>query len=267
MPRVCVFCGTPGSLTREHVIPDWISGLFSMREPGIGEIVRRDGTIVSYPLRIFQQKVSVVCRRCNNGWMSKLEAGVKPFLGPMIQRGEPTFLSSSRRLTLARWAVKTGFMLEQLHPVERVVPDGEYRRFYAAKAPPRGYVVWLAHRTAYIDHTNRVLLVGSRNQRIDHTNTARELAGEVERLFAQGHVHFRITFTIGRAVFQVYGHNFPGSFQFTLPPAVQRVTQWIWIGDGDVVWPPPASVETIGGYSVLHDAFNKPQQSQPVGVM
>ncbi|GEM_PF-3960672 len=39
---------------------------------------------------------------------------------------------------------------------------------------------------------------------------------------------FRVTFAIARVVFQVFGHNFEGSFRIGLPADSEKVAQWIW---------------------------------------
>jgi hypothetical protein len=55
-------------------------------------------------------------------------------------------------------------MFQYVHAGDRIVPDAEYHRLYAIKQPPRGYVVWMAHRTIYADNTGRELLVASREE-------------------------------------------------------------------------------------------------------
>jgi hypothetical protein len=55
-----------------------------------------------------------VCTICNNGWMSRLEAEVKPILIPLIddpRRMEA--LGLHQRTTIARWAVKTVAVLNR----------------------------------------------------------------------------------------------------------------------------------------------------------
>src|ERR1019366_8722100 len=87
---------------------------------------------------------------------------VKPTLGPMMINGWGTGLSPRVQSRLARWAVKTAVILDQLGPPPRVVPASENHAFYAAKQPLRTHLVVIAHRsTTERDKAGRELLAGS----------------------------------------------------------------------------------------------------------
>jgi len=254
-----VFCGsTTAKITREHLAPKWISDLFPDAGIGTSEILRRDGSMTTYNIEVFSQTVRAPCQGCNNGWMSVLEERVKRLLGPMIRHGQATKLRPPAQALIATWAIKTAFMYEYLHPAERVVPDSEYHRFYKIKQPPDDYRVWLAHRTIYTDHTGRELLMASREQHVTNLNATNEASKqEIEAWLASGGSVFRITFTIGRLVFQIFGHSLPGRFNVEVAPNV-KVVQLIWPVNGNVTWPPPNPVEQIGGIDGLHAAFDQP---------
>jgi hypothetical protein len=255
MANPCVFCGsTTTKITKEHVPADWIGKLFDSDPLVQVESVQRDGTVKTFRIPPFEQTVRVVCEKCNTGWMSELEGKVKPKLGPMILHGRPTELDPPLQRLFATWAVKTAFMFGYFHPADKAVPDSECARLYVAQQPPRGYVVWLAHRTTYYDSTGRELLIASRGQVISTVNAASEqLAKQVKTAAAQGQKAFRVTFAIGRVVFAVFGHNFPGSFTINEPPV--KVTQWIWPVQGNTTWPPSISIDALGGLDALHKAL------------
>ena len=84
---VCVFCGSQAKITMEHIVPRWIGSLFSEKPGGTVKSEQRDGSVRTYNIELFGQKVGGPCARCNNGWMEKLESRAREFLGPMIQPG------------------------------------------------------------------------------------------------------------------------------------------------------------------------------------
>src|ERR1700741_623988 len=65
MPRKCAYCNSAGPLTREHVWPSCIIDrlpTYKARFTGRGKAIRGDVTVAD------------VCRTCNHGPLSKLDA-------------------------------------------------------------------------------------------------------------------------------------------------------------------------------------------------
>ena len=82
--RECAFCFATQGLTKEHIISDWVNGLF----PGRSEVNYQDGKgrAEKWHADKIDWKARVVCRDCNNGWMSDLESTLaKPSLTPLIR--------------------------------------------------------------------------------------------------------------------------------------------------------------------------------------
>ena len=88
MARKCIFCGTEGNLSKEHLWPDWLSKLYLRKDSEshtfgsksyLNKKEVRDGTY-SRPGHLFSLKNRVVCVTCNNGWMSRVEEETKPIL-------------------------------------------------------------------------------------------------------------------------------------------------------------------------------------------
>src|SRR5690349_5445572 len=87
MPRTCVFCG--GSpVTKEHVWPDWARRKLASSEsfPHYRRLERQgqDPVDKRWLAPAHTMTVSAVCRPCNNGWMSELEARAKELLEPVL---------------------------------------------------------------------------------------------------------------------------------------------------------------------------------------
>lgn len=144
--RTCLFCGSDGKLTSEHVIPRWVgremgdadTTIESVREWG-GErrvhLVRGDRPNATY---------SGICLTCNSGWLSDLEDAAKAVLTPLC-RGRPTELDRQGRETLATWALKTALLLDVAQPTGlRYATPHQYRWLFAKKRPWPGCRVWIA---------------------------------------------------------------------------------------------------------------------------
>ncbi len=92
-PKLCIFCHG-ATLTREHVIPDWIQEIIPKEDDHRHlfttflkiPLVRRARLKTSH-LRQghpISRKVRVVCKRCNSGWLSILEDELKPRIKALV---------------------------------------------------------------------------------------------------------------------------------------------------------------------------------------
>ncbi len=113
--RTCRGCGRQmkGTASREHILPQWLHPHVEM--PGVNLehwAVNEEGRtpLRSHDLNNFVFKS--ICSRCNNSWMSRLEADVKPLLLPLVEgtRAAKSLTTDESRL-VARWAFKTAFMI------------------------------------------------------------------------------------------------------------------------------------------------------------
>jgi hypothetical protein len=127
----CIFCGevlqgtaavAVNSRTKEHIFPKWIRDLtpndgMSLYETTIGAsptFVRR------VPLDGFVSKK--VCKKCNNGWMSDLEARVESIARSLIGGRSIWDLSAPELETVGRWTGKTMAVLSFATPQQKHVP-------------------------------------------------------------------------------------------------------------------------------------------------
>jgi hypothetical protein len=116
MATSCGFCGRLG-VTKEHLWSDWMRlGILESRtadgSKSFQAEIERRGETKRYKNPTLEQRVRMPCRECNSGWMSVLENDIKPFLTPLVLRGETVLLSPERQLALSRWAVKTAMVYE-----------------------------------------------------------------------------------------------------------------------------------------------------------
>jgi hypothetical protein len=155
----CLFCGSgAGRPSTEHVLPKWARDAFDM-PPGV-TLYAGERTDEPARRKVRETKhVNVtlrgrVCRECNNGFLSRLEAAAKPLLRPMMLAELPTpiTLDADGQRTLATWAVKTALLLElawrQHYPDARPVlgyeaSDTEFAWLWRKNEPPPGAFVWI----------------------------------------------------------------------------------------------------------------------------
>lgn len=140
----CIFCGGVG-LTKEHIWPDWLANVLGpsisprhVYSAGGGlrprRFRRRTGAIQS-------QKLRIVCDRCNNGWMSRLQNRAKPRLIPFIQ-GRYRFLSDHDARTLAAWSMMLTMVIEFLDPATAATTPDERRQLSELAIPNDKWMVW-----------------------------------------------------------------------------------------------------------------------------
>ena len=260
-PKTCVFCGLARRLTDEHIFAAWVDAIFpeAAKEKARFTIARIGAPPRVYEGLPFEQRVPVVCGSCNSGWMNRLETAVGPVLGPIV-RGDAasTEIAPPMQRTIATWATKTAFMLEHLHPANRVVPDVEYRRLYAAEQPPPYYMVFLARRASIINpDTGAANLVMSREQEINAIAYTQDVTDEeIRSSIGGGATAYRITVALGFLVFVVLGHSFPNPLNLTVTPNGEHLIRCVWPLQGRLGWPTAWPIEQVGGFEALHNAFD-----------
>lgn len=147
----CIFCGS-ADLCGEHIWPQWaapILGHKTYRGKRIeGFIVKTKKTqLVSRDFRerhghTADKKIYVVCRKCNNTWMSAIEAKVKDIAIPMM-RGNCIDLTSEMQTTLAEWVTLKVLVAENNKPDEAVFPQEARNAFWKDKTIPSCMSIWV----------------------------------------------------------------------------------------------------------------------------
>lgn len=168
--KACIFCDGTG-LSKEHFWPDWISKHISKYDtdkhvaevysseakskPELEKKAERQGNLVT-------KKFRVVCKSCNNGWMSELEKSVKPFILSLIQN-KYISLNPEQVAMLSRWVVMKVLVAEQNHDGTQVMPAEDRKRFFESNIIPSYFRVYMARHdtdseSAYLRHSNTLAL-------------------------------------------------------------------------------------------------------------
>lgn len=237
--RICLFCGSSGPLTREHVISRWVSRIyhedsgprsyFTMRWPR-----ERTSKDVDYI-------VKDICARCNSTWLSDLEVRAQALLVDRV-RGNPAWLTVDDKLTIATWAVKTAMlMIRVARDHSDAVPLEHYTRFRAAQRPLPEHFVWLA----------------------GYQPRARESKCHIQTFEVNGGGHaYYCTLQMGCLVLHVFGHDLAEPQQVG-PPGGESYAWQLWPEQQyDVLWPPPQAYDADTIKNVLEI---QPTTSEPTG--
>jgi hypothetical protein len=146
--RYCIFCGKPG-LTHEHVWADWLKKYVPKDMTEHTEHFAVVGPTHSEPRRkkvsgdLQSRRLRVVCANCNSGWMSRLQAAVKPYLLPMIL-GEVTAFDVKGQDILSSWITMFVIVAEHFN-TDTVTTTQQLRSTFMStgRAPAENWKIWI----------------------------------------------------------------------------------------------------------------------------
>lgn len=127
MQPCCIFCraSLTGNRAKEHILPSWLLQTFGWsRDWVMPTHFSKDGKVLSsrqHDLNSFVE--GNVCRQCNNGWMSALEAQAKTLITDLATGSRDVISLRDREAhLLARWATKTCICLHTASNYRRIIP-------------------------------------------------------------------------------------------------------------------------------------------------
>lgn len=228
---LCVFCANQATLTREHVLPQWLSSLPAGEGPFTIKRLNETGQAIEYQAKGVDIVARAVCGPCNSGWMANLETAASPLLSPMIE-GEYMSMTPDEQDIVSRWAAKTAIMLlYATHPPIGASPQHRTYLFEGELPPNTG--IWLAKYRADPPAYNSWIRTRVIEMR---------LAGQRDDILTGQSV----TLTLGYYVQQVLltpPRWFGRSFTFTAPAALEG--RFLLIPQEKAVrWPTPYAVST-----------------------
>ena len=159
--RTCIFCGG-APLTAEHVWPNWARRMLPSdvtAECTVRAETPAGTTSKTFPERVFDQRVKVVCAACNNNWMSRLEMANRTFLQAALE-GRGRTLHREGQRELAAWAFKTALVINSgLFRAHRTgTSPAHARHLLDTGEPPLDVGIWLT--TVAADEPGHVVSTG-----------------------------------------------------------------------------------------------------------
>ena len=115
MTRQCIFCGGPAN-SKEDAIPRWLAARYRTADPVMMDLqLGEDQPVWSHPVEQPEILIKKVCKKCNNGWMSRLETRTQPIIDRLREQASCELDIHDCR-TLALWSCKTAMMFEASRP-------------------------------------------------------------------------------------------------------------------------------------------------------
>jgi hypothetical protein len=228
MPE-CAFCNRTAKLSGEHLWSEWMRNLFPGKK---FNFVRRDdaGNIIAHwSLPGIDLTANVVCKPCNEGWMSSLESKLaKPAMADLIRGHHNIRISPERAQDVARFAFKTAVIVDHMGPNPPFFLKSVRRRFARSLSIPRNVVIWFG----------RYQPLGS-GRFSGNYHAATPSASESIQLYV-------CTYAVGHLFFQVVAADLPRNFpSFTpYPESFKYLSIPLWPTlSSDFIWPPKSSLQ------------------------
>ena len=239
MADVCGFCGSEG-VNKEHIWPDWLRKVTLESRGATGQKrfkaeIERDNVTKEFQSSGLQMTVRMPCEKCNSGWMSSLEGGVKDWMTPMVYRGEKVLLERDQQLALARWALKTAMVYEFISPNEPMYfTESERKAFKERFEIPENVWIWAGRYD------------GPRPMHAVQRRSPKD---------ALAFTLFSVTFCANFFAFQVFAYrsSVGDLSRYPVGTTRERLHQ-IWPAPQCDVWPPETTIDDEA-LAVLDDRF------------
>jgi len=229
--RVCIFCGhlLSGHKSQEHIFPQWLQKRLGLeKRPIYPTLYYESGEVNRVRQTNFNAYVSgLVCRSCNNGWLSDLETRTKPLLESLVDGTFTGVIDPQSCKLLARWISKTALVLHSTSQQGRFIPVEHYLALYKGEPIPEGIVVSIAP----IQGEDEFYWIQNQNW------LGRTQDTSLEKLKAEFEQTYRIVFRIGNLAARTHYWKLSN---WRLVDYFQSSLRYIWpIGSNGITWPPP----------------------------
>lgn len=168
----CVFCGAPGSLSAEHVFPRWIvqhinPTITATKNGRYGHnILDKDGVKragkLSRPGDWKSISLRILCQKCNNGWLSKIQQDASLVIPPFL-RGKFAALSDHNILIINRWIMNLAMVCDFTDSDVGTIPEFHRKIFIRRKVVPPDWLIFIGRfgRPELAPHFNKWHGVGA----------------------------------------------------------------------------------------------------------
>jgi hypothetical protein len=236
----CAFCSYTGKLSAEHIASRWMRDLFpgrktaSFKSDSVKEKQRFETDSMDWTAK-------VVCKACNEGWMSKIESDHAMWsLTPLITGEFNIPIDRERAQPISLFAFKTG-----------VIMDHQQRLASGPFFSKRLRYAFRLHHT--IPSNVNMWLCGYKN----HRGNCQFKTGYTKSEFPSGNNFWMYicTCAIGHFVFQVVAVKQIGNLQFR-PSTFESLAVPFWPAvPRDYVWPSLYALDGIEQFEAFADRW------------
>lgn len=238
--KKCVFCQSKENLTLEHVFPEWLSRLYPNGLVVTNEFVGDQNK--KWESTIFNHKTRVVCKICNEGWMSELEVRVIPIITKMFTL-KKTIISQYEQEELAFWAQKTMLMLNLAIPGSLKITSDLYEDLYKSSSSSKKVLVNIGWRMKFLGDKDNPIASYHIIQ-IPFVDVKKELEDAVRDEIEKGGIIWKATLALGPCLFELIGHNMKVILEIGVKTQVfKTIRPYKNVIDWPLEWP----IEAEGG--------------------
>lgn len=147
---ICLFCGQHlqgEHKSKEHVFPKWLIKHLNLQGVHFYHSKYTSEAILDEKKEYkgFGKFTSIlICRECNNGWLSRLESRSKPLLMPLIDGIFKGDLSTESSQIIAFWAYKTVLTLASASIQGSIIPPEHYSYVFENQFIPSRILIAMA---------------------------------------------------------------------------------------------------------------------------
>jgi len=237
--RTCAFCPHSAKMSAEDVLPKWMHALF------VGNGVMRFKTAQKQwaaATTHIDWRAKVVCKKCNNTWMSRIEdEHGKPVLTSLIEGDKVVPIDVSVARSIAIWAFKTAVVMDHAHRLfgQPYFSSEERTTFRETLNIPNDSVVWVG-----MFHGHRYRIKSETGQNNGHIAPDQPLTMYV------------FTCAIGCLVIQ-FGHaRTSRPVIFEPKPGFEYIMAPIWPDlHPNLTWPWPDKLTEDSQFAELHNRW------------
>jgi hypothetical protein len=241
MDTECAFCPNTANFCGEHIWSDWLNKLVP-KNKGFRFAIKNDKREIvrTWTAPELNWKTNVVCRTCNNTWMSRIENHhAKPAMLKLILNQHGARVGESRAHSIALFAFKTAVIFDHVARKRPHFFDRSSRHeFRTSLTIPRNVAMWL-------------------------TRYGPSRRGEANTAYHEGTVGpersiemYVCTYSVQSLVVQIVSYKKSGVRNFTPKNEFQAIPSWPeLIPAGGIAWPLSFSLNSISEFDAFCDRW------------
>jgi hypothetical protein len=232
----CVFCPTEAEkLSGEHIWDAWLNKKLPTKGYSVRKKLALDAPFREYPQKALNEKLSVVCEKCNNTWMSDIANQIRKGFADAIVDGSQVSILPSGRALLAAFTLLKAVVADsatQAAKDELFFSTAARNRFRTSFAIPPAVQMWIGSFYGERRYGGRLI-----------SGILTPVPGKSGPLF--GIEFFTVTYVVGHLVLQLLAPRWKdvrlrGRPLFLIKPDViwDSASVRFWPDDGSPIeWP------------------------------
>jgi hypothetical protein len=216
----CAFCPSKAKISGEHLWSDWMNDLFPPADVVHFAKVDLGGSVSrQWEMPGLDMKANVVCKPCNETWMSDIENAAKVAMSDLILGRAMPEITSDQAQAISMFAFKTAVITDRMMAGEFFDISARYS-FRTSRSVPPSVMMWL------FGMHDLLVSGGTRSRNIYFPNQSRpDLALNVCSFFI-GHFGFQVVSVISDTVQTIESKPVPVGLAIPFYPSIGPGVSW-----------------------------------------